>query len=98
LWLSGQLGNLPTTKVLASQTIEGQMKQTMDNIGLVLQEYDLNYEDIAKCTLMLADISDWPIANQVYTPYFTQLPARSAFATSGLALGAKVEIECVAEL
>lgn len=98
LWLSGQLGNLPTTKVLASQTIEGQMKQTMDNIGLVLQEYDLNYEDIAKCTLMLANISDWPIANKVYTPYFIQLPARSAFATSGLALGAKVEIECVAEL
>jgi enamine deaminase RidA (YjgF/YER057c/UK114 family) len=47
---------------------------------------------------MLADIKDWPLANKAYTPFFTKLPARSAFAASGLALGAKVEVECIAAL
>ncbi|WOH36512.1 amidohydrolase family protein [Thalassotalea fonticola] len=98
LWLSGQLGNLPSTMTLASKTIEGQMTQTMKNIGVLLQEHNLDYEDIAKCTLMLADINEWQAANKAYTPFFTSLPARSAFAASGLALGAKVEVECVAKL
>lgn len=98
LWLSGQLGNFPSTMTLASQSVEGQMTQTMKNIGVLLQEYNLNFEDIAKCTLMLADINDWQAANKAYTPFFEKLPARSAFATAGLALGAKVEVECVAKL
>jgi enamine deaminase RidA (YjgF/YER057c/UK114 family) len=70
----------------------------MKNIGSILQEYDLNYQDITKCTLMLANIKDWQKANEAYLPFFDQPPARSAFATAGLALGAKIEIECVAEL
>lgn len=98
LWLSGQLGNIPSTMTLASESIEGQMTQTMKNIGVVLQEHNLNFEDIAKCTLMLANIDDWQAANKAYIPFFEQLPARSAFATTGLALGAKVEVECVAKL
>jgi len=98
LWLSGQLGNLPSTMVLVSDKVEEQMSQTMKNIGVILQEHNLNFDDIAKCTLMLANIDDWQVANKAYTPFFTQLPARSAFATGGLALGAKVEVECVAQL
>ena len=83
---------------LAGEDIETQMTQAMKNIGAVLQEYDLGYNDIVKCTLMLADIKDWPAANKAYKPFFQSLPARSAFATSGLALNAKVEVECSAEL
>jgi 2-iminobutanoate/2-iminopropanoate deaminase len=50
-----------------------------------------------KCTVFLADIKDWPAFNAVYRTYFkTNLPARSALAASGLALGAKVEVECIA--
>ena len=74
------------------------MTQAMRNIGFVLQDHNLDFNDIVKCTLMLADIKDWPLANQAYTPFFTKLPARSAFAASGLALGAKVEVECIAAL
>lgn len=98
LWLSGQLGNYPSTKVLASKDIKGQMTQAMKNIGYVLQQYDLTYSDIAKCTLMLDDIDDWEQANEAYITFFDSYPTRSAYGTSGLALGAKVEVECVATL
>ena len=98
LWMSGQLGNFPTTMTLAGDSIEAQMHQTLSNIGDVLREYDLGYNDVVKCTLMLADINEWSRANEVYKQYFTdQLPTRSAFGASGLALNAKVEVECIAE-
>lgn len=99
LYLSGQLGNFPGTMALNGQTIESQMQQAMQNIGSVLQEHKLGFDAVFKCTLMLADIKEWPEANKVYIQYFkAPLPARSAFAASGLALGAKVEVECMAQL
>ncbi|MCW8876287.1 MAG: amidohydrolase family protein [Kangiellaceae bacterium] len=98
IFLSGQIGNLPSTMSLAGKSIEVQMKQAMDNIGAELATYNLDYSNLVKCTLMLADIDEWQKANGVYKKYFRKkLPARSAFATSGLALDAKVEVECIAE-
>ena len=48
---------------------------------------------------MLADMSEWGEMNKVYLEYFSKnLPARSAFGASGLALGGRVEIECIAVL
>jgi reactive intermediate/imine deaminase len=97
LWLSGQIGNFPGTMTLAGPSTQGQMHQAMRNIGQVLEDYGLTHDDILKCTLMLANIDEWGAVNEVYTQYFNPpLPARSAFAASGLALGAGVEIECVA--
>lgn len=99
LWLSGQLGNFPGTMTLAGSDIASQMTQTMDNIVAVLQEHQLTTTDVVKCTLMLADINDWAKASEIYKRYFSaSLPARSAFAASGLALNAKVELECSASL
>lgn len=98
LWLSGQIGNFPSTKTLAGGDIASQMQQAMRNIGSILQAHDLNYQDIAKCTLMLASIDDWQKANTAYLPFFNTPPARSAYAAAGLALDAKVEVECIAEL
>jgi reactive intermediate/imine deaminase len=99
LWMSGQIGNLPTTMTLAGDSIEAQMQQTLSNIGDVLRDHDLDYKDVVKCTLMLDDISEWAAANEVYKQFFNDhLPTRSAFGSSGLALDAKVEIECIAQL
>ncbi|MFP5433466.1 MAG: RidA family protein, partial [Alphaproteobacteria bacterium] len=46
----------------------------------------------------LDDMADWPRFNAAYTPYFAgkRLPARSAFGADGLALGAPLEVECIA--
>ncbi len=95
LYLSGQLGNLPGSLELAPGGIEGEARQTMDNIKAILERYGSSLDRVVKCTVMMADIAEWPAFNEVYVTYFPgPKPARSAFAAAGLALGAKVEVEC----
>ena len=98
LFLSGQIGTLPGTLDLAPGGVEGQARAAMDHIGRILAEQGLGFEDLAKCTVMLADMADWPAFNSVYVTYFEtgRYPARSAFGASGLALGGALEIECMA--
>jgi reactive intermediate/imine deaminase len=98
LYLSGQIGtsgmNPPT---LVSGGIEAETRQTMENIKGVLAKNGASMDNIVKCTVMLADMREWAAMNPVYASYFpANKPARSSFATAGLALGARVEIECMA--
>jgi len=96
LYLSGQIGISPDGKL--PDGIEAQTKQAMDNIGGVLKRAGLGYDRLVHCTAFLADMKDWPAFNTVYVGYFPDgsLPARSAVGVNGLALGAKLEIECQA--
>ncbi|MCZ6644369.1 MAG: Rid family detoxifying hydrolase [Gammaproteobacteria bacterium] len=95
LYLSGQLGILPGTTDLAPGGIEGETRQVMDNIKSVLERYGSSMDKIVKCTVMIADIAEWPRFNEVYVTYFPgPKPARSAFAAAGLALNGRVEVEC----
>jgi len=97
LFLSGQLGNAPGGLGLVAGGVEAETRQTMENIKAVLESNDLGFDRVVKCTLFLADIKEWPAVNDVYKTYFGENPpARSALAASGLALGARVEIECIA--
>ena len=98
LYLSGALGNLPGTLTLAPGGIAGEAKQTMENIGAVLKFCGLGFSDVVKCTVMLADMAEWAEFNKVYVSYFApgKLPARSAFGCNGLALGGRLEVECIA--
>ncbi|MCE9522990.1 MAG: RidA family protein [Alphaproteobacteria bacterium] len=98
LYLSGCLGNVPGKLELAPGGMEAEARQTMENIGAILKENGLTFDDIIKCTVMLADMKKWGDFNKVYITYFKpgSLPARSAFGTNGLALGAQVEVECMA--
>ena len=99
VYLSGKVGRLPSGELIQGG-IEAETLQTLKNIESVLQKVDLTKEDIFKCTCMLVDIKDWPKMSKVYKSFFERkiLPARSAFAGSGLALNAKVEIECLAKV
>jgi len=96
LYLSGQIGVGADGKL--PDGIEAQTKQAMDNIGAVLKHAGLTYTDVFHCTAFLADMKDWPAFNKAYVPYFPAgaMPARSAFGANGLALGARLEIECQA--
>jgi 2-iminobutanoate/2-iminopropanoate deaminase len=96
LYLSGQIGIGPDGKL--PDTFEGQARQTMENIGGALKVHGLGFGDVFKCTVMIADMKNWPAFNSVYVPYFPagKLPARSAFGANGLALGAQLELECLA--
>lgn len=97
VYLSGQIGVLPGQMKLAEGGIEGEARQTMENIKTTLEAHGLAMSDIVKCTVMMADISEWAAFNEVYKTYFeADYPARSAFGTNGLALGARVEVECIA--
>jgi 2-iminobutanoate/2-iminopropanoate deaminase len=97
LYLSGQIGNLPGEMRLAPGGFAAEVRQMMTNIGRVLARSGLGFDDVFKCTVMLADIATtWTPFNEIYLGYFKphRLPARSAFGASGLALGAAVEMEC----
>ena len=96
LYLSGNLGNIPGTLNLAEGGIAGETRQTMDNISTVLQEFGSSMDDVVKCSVFLADMAEWGAMNEVYKTYFKNPPARSALGASGLALNARVEIECIA--
>lgn len=97
LYLSGSVGNLPGTLELAEGGITGETAQAMENIKATLEKYGSSLEEVVKCTIMMADIDEWSTMNGVYVSYFpNHKPARSAFGTSGLAINARVEIECLA--
>ncbi len=98
LYLSGNLGNIPGTVELAEGGIAGETRQTMENIKAVLEQFGSSMDEVVKCTVFLADMAEWGAMNEVYKTYFTKPPARSALGANGLALGARVEIECIAVL
>jgi len=96
LYMSGAIGLLPGTRELVPGGIEPETKQVMDNIEEVLEANGLNFDDVFKCTVMLAHMFNWGAFNKIYVTYFKpeRLPARSAFGANGLALDAEVELEC----
>ena len=96
LYLSGQLGTDSTGSLVAGG-IGPETRQTMQNIRAVLEANGSSLDRVVKCLVMLADMGEWGAMNREYVTFFPdQLPARSALGASGLALGARVEIECTA--
>lgn len=98
LYLSGQLGQQDGALAVVPGGIEAEARRTMELIGRTLGKYGLGYDDLFKCTVMLADMKDWPAFNAIYASYFKpgHFPARSAMGVGALALGARVEVECLA--
>ncbi len=97
LYLSGQVGIAPGTLKLVPGGLEAEARQTLENIWATLAAQGLTMRNVVKCTVMLADIADWASFNEVYKQHFSApYPARSALGANGLALGARVEVECIA--
>ncbi len=97
LYLSGQIGIQPGTLKLVPGGIKEEARQTMSNIKTSLEAHGYSMSDVVKCTVMLADMAKWGEFNEVYKTYFSgHFPARSAMGVSGLAIGAQVEVECMA--
>lgn len=98
LYLSGQIGIDGAGNVVPGG-IAAETRQAMENIHLTLERCGSSLDHVIKVTVMLADMAEWMEMNKVYVSYFQKhLPARSSMGTTGLALGAKVEIECIAVL
>ena len=98
LYLSGDIGVKEGRLVPGG--IAPEARQTMENIKATLAHFGADMDAIVKCQVFLADISEWQAFNEVYVTFFKpeRKPARSAFATNGLALGARAEVDCIAWL
>lgn len=96
LYISGQLPIDGATGKMA-EGVEAQTRQSLDNLGHILKEAGYSYDDVAKTTVLLADIADFAAMNAVYAEYFTgEKPARICYQVAALPMGALVEIDCIA--
>ena len=96
LFLAGQIGEDGDGRLVPGG-LEAEAEQMLLNIKAALARRGLGMEHVVKCTVFLADIAEWGAFNEVYKKHFSQpYPARSALGTSGLALNARVEMECIA--
>ena len=94
LYLSGKLGT--TQEGLAPGGIAAETRQALENIRASLERHGSSMDRVVKCTVFLADMAEWEQMNEVYVTFFgDNLPARSALGASGLALGGRIEIECI---
>ena len=93
LYLSGQTGDVNGK---LAEGFDAQARQSMENIGAILKQHGLGFDDVVKCTVLLVDMKNWPTFNAIYVPYFPagKLPARTAIGANGLAQGALIEVEC----
>jgi reactive intermediate/imine deaminase len=97
VYVTGQIGTLPGTTTLVAGGMAEQARQTIENVKNILVANGYTLKDVVKCTVMLADMSEWAAFNEVYKAAFTPpYPARSAIGANGLAFGAKVELDCIA--
>ncbi len=98
MFLSGQLPIVPSEGKIMAADIEGQTKQSLENLKAVLESAGCSMDDVLKTTVYLKDIGDFVKMNGVYKEFFTEgnYPARSAFQVAALPQDALVEIEVVA--
>ena len=97
LFVSGHLGRYPGSEDLVPGGAGPQTTQTMANIEASLALVGATLDDLASCTIYLADMADYPAMNEAYAAALgDHRPARATAGVDALALGAAVEIECVA--
>ena len=96
VFVSGQIPVNPADGSIPAG-IELQTRQALDNIGAIINEAGLTFNDIVKTTVLLADLADFAAMNAVYAEYFPQdKPARACYQVVALPKGALVEIEAIA--
>ena len=97
IFTSGQLGLIPETGELP-EGVEAQARQSLENIKAILEKAGMTMANVAKTTVLLADIADFAAVNAIYAEFFEEgaLPARSAFQVAALPKGGLVENEAVA--
>jgi 2-iminobutanoate/2-iminopropanoate deaminase len=99
LFCSGQIPLDPSSGELVSGSIADETRRCLDNLTAVLEAGGSSWPQVVKVTAFLTDINDFAEFNEVYASYVgDEPPARAAFAVAALPKGARVEIECIAEV
>ena len=96
VFASGQIPLNPATGEVEGTTIEAQAEQVMKNIGAILKEAGVGFENVVNTTCFLAEMADFAAFNSVYEKYFTGKPARSCVAVKQLPKNVLVEVEVIA--
>lgn len=98
IFLAGQIGTAANAQgSVVPGGIQAETKQTLENIKEVLEKSGSDLNHVVKCSMFMTDMKEWDAMNAIYATYFPDhKPARSAWGANGLALNARVEIECVA--
>jgi len=99
VFLAGQIGKDPVTGALVDGGVEAETHQAMKNLGALLREAGLEFGDVVKSTVFLADINDFKAMNQIYASYFPAggiPPVRSTVQVAAIPVGARVEIDFIA--
>jgi 2-iminobutanoate/2-iminopropanoate deaminase len=99
IFCSGQIALDPLTGILKDQDIESETTQVMENLKAVLSHAGSSLGQVVKTTIFLSDMKDFTRMNEVYGSYFTDKPpARSTVQVSALPKGARIELDCIAEV
>jgi 2-iminobutanoate/2-iminopropanoate deaminase len=97
VFVSGTLGTKPGGLELVPGGVGPQTAQALRNVATILAAEGAGLADVAKCSVFLLDMQDFAAMNEAWLPFFAgSPPARTTIAAAGLALGARVEIECIA--
>ena len=97
IYLSGEICRAPGSTTLVEGGVGAETRQIFENYKATLARQGSGLDDIVKCTVFLDDMSKFSEMNAVYAEFFpNEKPARSTFGVDGLALGAALEIECLA--
>lgn len=98
IFVSGMLGTRPGSTELVPGGVGPQTAQALRNVETILAAEGATLRDVAKCTVYLADMADYAAMNEAYIPFFAGgPPARATVAAGGLAFGAALELDCIAE-
>ncbi|SDY86800.1 RidA family protein [Tindallia californiensis] len=97
IFVSGQLPMDPETMQFVSEDIQGQTKQSLNNLKAILESAGFTMEQVVKTTVFVKDMNEFGEMNKVYGEFFTDhKPARACVEVARLPKDAKVEIEAVA--
>lgn len=97
LYAAGQIGLVPSTGEMAGDDLDSQTRQTLDNLGAVLEAAGMNFEDVVAVDVFLSDIENFSAFNTIYSEYFViNLPSRAVIEAARLPRDALVEIKLVA--
>lgn len=97
LFISGQIAMNADTGKMETEYIELETQRVMENIGAILEEAGLGFENVVKCSIFLKNMDDFTKVNQVYGNFFkTDPPARETVEVARLPKNVNVEISCIA--
>lgn len=97
LYISGQIPLNPKTGTLITDSYSNATKQVMENLGAILKEANMTFDNVVRCTIFVADLAHFGEVNEVYGSYFTTIsPSRECVQVVALPKGALVEISAIA--